>query len=126
MVGIDEVVADDVEAGGVCLALDSDLISRVDLIAIASTLDDDVSRALHLGHSAVAGRADHDAADLMRIALGPIQPNGLHRGAGYFHLPACRGGPTPKRCGRGRGVTVEARPGRPGVRGHPGTEETGP
>src|SRR5437588_427026 len=109
MVGMAVVVADDVEAGGVCLALDSDLISRVDLIAIASTLDDDVSRALHLGHSAVAGRADHDAADLMRIALGSMRPNGLHRVAGYFHLPACRGGRPAKRSGWGRGVTVAAR-----------------
>src|SRR5438552_17657462 len=112
MVGMAVVVADDVEAGGVCLALDSDLISRVDLIAIASTLDDDVSRALHLGHSAVARWADHDAADLMRIALGAMQPNGLHRVAGDLHLPACRGGRTAKRSGWGRGVTVAARTAR--------------
>jgi hypothetical protein len=72
MVGVAVVVADDVESRCVCLALDPDVVPRVDLIPIASPLDDDVAGALDLGHRAVAARPDHDPADLVWITLGAV------------------------------------------------------
>src|SRR4029077_9428040 len=72
VVGVTVVVADDVQPRGVGLALDADVVSRIDLVAIARPLHDDVARAFDLAYRALIVRADHDAADLARVALSPV------------------------------------------------------
>src|SRR5579859_4544603 len=67
------VVAHDVETARVSLALDPDVVARVDLVAVAGALDHYVARAPHLGDGAVAARAEQDAADLVRVALGAVR-----------------------------------------------------
>src|SRR6266566_2107069 len=79
------VVADDVQARGVCFTLDPDVVARVDLVAVSRALDDDVARASHLCDSAVAGRTDHDPADLAWVPLGPMGPDRVKRGGRDFH-----------------------------------------
>src|SRR5438552_6318649 len=77
MVRVAVVVAHDVEAGGVRLALDADVIARIDLVPVSCAVDDDVARALDLGDLAVVPGSDHDAADLVRVALGSVRTNRL-------------------------------------------------
>ena len=73
MVWVAVVVADDVQARRVCFTLDADVVSWVDLVAVARAFDDDVARALDLGDLAITPRADHDAADLVRIPFGAVR-----------------------------------------------------
>src|SRR6266566_4085512 len=61
-----------VEARRLRRVIGMDVVARIDLIAVASALDDDVAGAPHLGHSPVPPRAEHDAADLVRVALGAM------------------------------------------------------
>src|SRR5437773_11969552 len=85
MVGVAVVVADDVQACGICLALDPDMVTRIDFVAIPRALDDDVARTFDLTHGAVAARADHDPADLVRVSLGAVGPDRIERLARDFH-----------------------------------------
>src|SRR5437762_14158723 len=82
------VVADDLHSLVISLTLNPDVVPRIDLIAIARAADNDVARTLDLGHCAIAGQADHDAADLVRVAFGAMSANRVHRLPGDLHLPA--------------------------------------
>ena len=77
MVGMAVVVAHDVEPCGVCLALDPDVVARIDLVAITRALDHDVARPFHGADGAVIARADHDAADLLRVAFRAVRADRL-------------------------------------------------
>src|SRR2546430_8200580 len=85
MVGVAVVVADDVQACGICLALDPDMVTRIDFVAIPRALDDDVARTFDLSHGAVAARADHVPADLVRVSLCAMGPDRIERVARDFH-----------------------------------------
>ena len=85
MVGVAVVVADDVEPGVVCLALDADVIEGIDLVTVARSLDDDVPRAANLGDGVFARRSDHDPADFVGIALGAMRLDGFERRTPNFH-----------------------------------------
>src|SRR5689334_19703285 len=85
MVWMAVVVADDVHGRRVGLALDADVVARIDLVAVACSLHDDVARPLDLGDGAVAPWPDHDAADLVRVTLGAMLANRIHRGLPDFH-----------------------------------------
>jgi len=74
-----------VQACGICLALDPDMVTRIDFVAIPRALDDDVARTFDLTHGAVAARADHDPADLVRVSLGAVGPDRIERLARDFH-----------------------------------------
>src|SRR5258706_7981906 len=119
VVGMAVVVAHDVQAGRVRLALDPDVIPRVDLVTVTGPVDDDVARAFDLGDLAVAMRTDHDAADLVRIPLSPMRSNGVERAAADLHLLPPRGGRAAKRPGWGLPVTVSLRTGRSTGSGRP-------
>src|SRR3981081_2828781 len=80
------VVADDVESLCVRLALDADVVAGIDLVAIAGALDDDVASSPHLRSRAFAARAEHEAADLVRVALGAVRPDGVERALLDSHL----------------------------------------
>src|SRR6266568_8691423 len=90
VVGMAVVVADDVLAVGVSLALDADVVARIDLVPVSRTLDDDVARPLGFGRGARAARADQDSADLARVALSAMRLDRLHRGARDLHRPPYR------------------------------------
>src|SRR5712691_797656 len=79
------VVADDVLAVGVSLALDADVVARIDLVPVPRALDDDVARPLGLGRGARAARADQDAADLVGVALGAMRLDGIEGRVSDLH-----------------------------------------
>src|SRR5256714_11722724 len=106
------VVADDLHSLVISLTLNPDVVPRINLIAIARAVDNDVARTPDLGHRAIAGQADHDAADLVRIAFGAVSANRVHRLPGDLHLPTCWGGRRPKAAGWGRAVIACGRTGR--------------
>src|SRR2546430_4535043 len=58
-----------IEARRVGLALDPDVVARIDLVAISRAIDHYVARALHLGHGPITAQPDHHALDLMLIRL---------------------------------------------------------
>src|SRR2546423_7986555 len=120
------VVADDLHSLVISLTLNPDVVPRIDLIAIARAVDNDVARTLDLGHRAIAGQADHDAADLMRVAFGAVSANRVHRPPGDLHLPARRGGRRPKAAGWGRAFIVSGRRGRSTDTGRPSPETPSP
>src|SRR5438309_359527 len=100
MVRVAVVVAHDVEAGGVRLALDADVIARIDLVPVSCAVDDDVARALDLGDLAVAPGSDHDAADLVRVALGSVRTNrrARRRSSGSKRRAPSTGATCPRTC----------------------------
>src|SRR5438046_3349584 len=90
VVGMAVVVAHDVLAARVSLALDADVVARIDLVPVPCALDDDVARPLGLGRGARAARPDKKAADLVRVALGAMRLDRLHRGSRDPHRPLPR------------------------------------
>src|SRR5712692_4589301 len=86
VVGMAVVVAEDVEALGVRLALDADVVARIDLVAVARALDDDVPRPAHLRDDVLGLRSEHDPADLVGIALGAVPLDRLHGAPADLHL----------------------------------------
>src|SRR5256885_3525824 len=90
VVGMAVVVADDVLAACVGLALDAYVVARIYLVPVACTVDDDVARPPGIGRSMQAARADQDAADLVRVALGAMRLDRLHRRARDLHFPLPR------------------------------------
>src|SRR5207253_7703111 len=67
------VVALDLEAAVVALALDADLVPRVHLVAVAGALDHGVAHPPGFGHQAVAPGGDQHPADLVGIALRGVR-----------------------------------------------------
>src|SRR5439155_23598100 len=100
MVRVAVVVADDVQACGICLALDPDMVTRIDFVAIPRALDDDVARTFDLTHGAVAARADHDPSDLARVSLGAVGPDCTERLARASHALKSRAAARPAQAGR--------------------------
>src|ERR1700737_4529608 len=86
MVRVAVVVADGVESGGVRLALDAHVIERIQLVTISRTVDDGVPGPLGVGRPHLAGRADQDAADLIRITLRRMRSKGVVGRARDLHL----------------------------------------
>src|SRR6266851_3648771 len=86
VVGMAVVVPDDVQPVGVGLALDADVVTRVDLIAITRPLDDDVARPPHLAHAAFSSWPEHDAADLVWVALRAVRLDVIDGAACDLHL----------------------------------------
>src|SRR6266498_2126335 len=101
MVGMAVVVADDVHPRGVRLALDADVVARIDLVAVTCPLDDDVARPPGLGDFAVATRPDHYAANLVRVALSRVRANRFHRITRNFHAEKTKSVGRPRRDRRG-------------------------
>ena len=85
MVGMGVVVADDVEAGRVCLALDANVVARVDLISILGSLDDDVASSLGFRRPPVPTRPDQHPTDFVGIALGAMCLDGFESRAADLH-----------------------------------------